>query len=143
LNRRPQLAGREDMTMPKPAPSEAEKLRRKLNAAHASRDWHKNRAKALADQVRELKDARRAGYEEGARATMLSTYLAIADYGLPGIEWLTERHRAVAKKQPPPNTAVDEAVTLSVIEHMRGYDPKRAEQIEKEFADFLVGDSTK
>jgi hypothetical protein len=108
-------------------------------------DYHRQRNKKLHAEVcklrTELKDARRAGYEEGAKATMLSTYLAIQDYGIPGIEWLTERHRAVAKKRPPPNTAIDEAVTLAVIEHMRGYDPARAAQIGTAFAEFLGGDS--
>jgi hypothetical protein len=124
---------------------EAAELRRRLNIARARGDYHKKHAGTLAAEVRALKaeqkDLRRVGYEEGAKATMLSTYLAIQDYGMPGIEWLTARHRAVAKKQPPPNTAVDEAVTIGVIEHMRGYDPTRAAEIEKSFADFLSGGS--
>jgi hypothetical protein len=98
-------------------------------------------AKFLADNpafAAEIEAAHRAGYTEGCQVTMLSAYLAIQDYGLPGVEWLTDRIRAAAKKLPPPNTAIDEAVTHAVIEHMRGYDPKRAMVIEAEFATFLT-----
>jgi hypothetical protein len=120
-------------------------LRRRLNVAHATAAYHKKQSAARYSEIRRLraeqKDGHRIGYEAGAKATMLSTYLAIADYQMPGIEWLTARMRAAAKKLPPPNTAMDEAVTRSVLEHMRGYNPRRAEQIEKEFADFLAGDT--
>jgi hypothetical protein len=119
---------------------EVKGLRRKLNAAHASRDWHKKRAAALADKVRELKDGHRIGYEDGAKATTLTAYLAVSDWGLDGISWLTDRMRAAAAKKPPPyNKAMDEAATRSIIENMRKYSPKRAAEVEASFAAFLTG----
>jgi hypothetical protein len=89
----------------------------------------------------EVKRARKAGYEEGAKVTTLTAYLAVSDFGLDGISWLTDRMRAAAKKKPLPNAALDEAVTHSVIESMKKYSPKRAAQIEASFAAFLSGDS--
>jgi hypothetical protein len=122
--------------------SEAEKLRRKLNAAHASRDWHKKRAATLADKVRELKDAHRIGFEEGSAVATLTAYLAIKDFGTDGMTWLSDRIKAVGKN-PSHSAEVDTLVTLSVIESMKKYSPTRAAQVEKSFQEFLAGDSTK
>jgi len=114
----------------------------RLNQMRASRDYHRKRAATLADKVRELKDAHRIGFKEGSAAATLTAYLAIQDYGLPGIEWLQERmSAAVAGKKHMQSNAVDEAVTRDVIRHMAKYNPKRAAQIEASFADFLAGDS--
>jgi hypothetical protein len=125
---------------------EVTELRSRLNAARVGLDYHKKRAATLAAEIRRLKaerkDDHRIGFQEGSAAATLTAYLAVADYGLPGIEWLQERiSAAIAGKKHMQSNAVDEAVTRSVIEHMKKYDPKRAAEIEKSFADFLVGDS--
>jgi hypothetical protein len=131
------MVGREDMTM---TISHAGRL----NRLKTSRDWHKKHAAALADKVRDLKDAHRAGYEEGCRATTLLTYLALSDYGLDGLAWISDRILAVATKKPAPHSnEIDELVTRDVIASMKKYSPKRAAEVEKEFQNFLAGDSTK
>jgi hypothetical protein len=89
----------------------------------------------------EIRRAHRAGYEEGCKVTTLTAYLAVSDWGHDGIQWLTDRMRAAANKKPLPNAALDEAVTHSIIENMRKYNPKRAAEVEKSFADFLSGGS--
>jgi hypothetical protein len=120
---------------------EVKALRHRLNEIRTSRDWHKQRAAALADKVRELKDGHKRGFEDGSKVATLTAYLAIKDFGDAGTLWLSNRMSAVARKSPPPNTAIDEAVTRSIIEHMRSYNPKRADEIAASFADFLAGDS--
>jgi hypothetical protein len=90
----------------------------------------------------EIRRAHRAGYEEGCKATTLTAYLAVSDWGLDGVSWLTGRMRAASAKKPPPyNKAMDNAVTHSIIESMRKYSPKRAAEVEASFADFLSGGS--
>jgi hypothetical protein len=91
----------------------------------------------------EVERAHRAGYEEGCAATTLLAYQAIgSDYGLDGIQWLSDRiSAAVAKKSPPHSTAIDTLVTASVIGHMKHYTPTRAAEIETAFKKFLAGES--
>jgi hypothetical protein len=118
-------------------------LRRKLNAAHTSRDWHKKRAATLAAQVHELKDSHRIGFQEGSAVATLTAYLAVgADYGMDGVSWLSERIQALGKN-PPRSNEIDELVTRDVLASMRKYSPQRAAEVEKEFSKFLAGDSTK
>jgi hypothetical protein len=125
--------------------SEVADLRRRLNAAHATAAYHKKQSAARFSEIRRLKaeqkDGHRIGYEDGARATTLLSYLALADYGLDGIGWFTDRVSAVLAKRKPPlsSYAVDKAVTADVIRHMSKYNPKRAAEVEKSFADFLAG----
>jgi hypothetical protein len=91
---------------------------------------------------REVEAAHRAGYEEGARVTTLTAYLAVSDWGLDGISWLTDRMRAAdAKKAMPYSKEIDNAVTHSIVANMKKYSPKRAAEVEAAFADFLAGDS--
>ena len=132
------MVGREDMTMT--TAREAVALRRRLNIAHASRDYHKKRTAALAAQVRELKDSHRIGFQEGSAVATLTAYLAIKDFGMDGMTWLSERLKAVGKN-PPHSAEVDTLVTLSVIESMKKYNPRRAAEVEASFAEFLSGDS--
>jgi hypothetical protein len=127
-----------------PKETELQTLRRKLNAAHVSRDWHKSRAATLAGQVRELKDAHKRGFEEGSKAATLLTYLAVSDFGTDGTAWISDRISAViaGKKLPAPlSNEIENAVTASVIESMKRYSPKRAAQVEASFQKFIVGDS--
>lgn len=125
---------------------EVEDLRRRLNIAHVSANYHKKQSAARFSAIRRLraeqKDGHRIGYEDGAKATTLLAYLAIQDYGHPGIQWLSDRMSAVvAGKKNPPLTSyeVDKAVTADVIRHMAKYSPKRAAEIEESFAAFLSG----
>lgn len=126
-----------------PKETELQTLRRKLNAAHVSRDWHKGRAVTLAAQVRELKDAHKRGFEDGSKAATLLTYLAVSDFGTDGTTWISDRISAVTagRKLPAPlSNEIENAVTLSVIESMKRYSPKRAAQVEASFQKFLAGD---
>ena len=110
--------------------------------------YHKKRTAVLSAEVRrlrkELRDAHRVGYERGSADATLTAYLAIQDYGLPGLAWLSARMSAITKKMPPPHSnEIDDRVTAAVIEHMASYDAGRAAKIEREFQKFLAGDSTK
>jgi hypothetical protein len=92
----------------------------------------------------EVEAARKAGYEEGCRATTLLTYLALSDYGMDGITWISDRISAVAAKKPAPHSnEIDELVTRDVLRSMATYNPQRAAQIEKEFEKFLAGESAR
>jgi hypothetical protein len=84
--------------------------------------------------------AHKLGFKEGSAVTMLTAYLAIKDYGLPGIQWLSDRMSAAVSGKKPPlsNYEIDKAVTASVIESMRRYSPARAAEIEKSFQEFLT-----
>jgi hypothetical protein len=110
--------------------------------------YHRERSKKLTAEnwhlAAEAKAAHRVGYEEGCKATTLLGYLAIRDYGLDGIQWLSDRiSAAVAGKKDVPlsNYEIDKAVTADVIRHMAKYNPTRAAEIEASFAVFLSGDS--
>jgi len=117
----------------------AKKLR--LSQMTKSRDYHRTRAAALAAQVRELKDDRRIGFQEGLAVATLSAYLAVAaDYDLPGVSWLSERIQALGKN-PPRSNEIDELVTRDVLTSMQKYSPQRAAEVEREFQKFLAGDS--
>jgi hypothetical protein len=116
--------------------------RTRLKQITKSRDYHKTRAAALADKVRELKDLHAIGYEDGAKATTLLTYMALEDFGAAGIQWISDRISAVANKKPAPHsTAIDDLVVKSVVDHMRTYNPERAAEVEAEFQSFLTGDA--
>jgi hypothetical protein len=124
--------------------NEVADLRRRLNVAHAAAAYHKKQSAARFSEIRRLKaeqkDGHRIGYEDGARVTTLTAYLAVSDWGLDGVSWLTDRMRAAAAKKPPPyNKEIDNAVTASIIENMRKYNPKRAAEVESSFAYFLAG----
>jgi hypothetical protein len=119
---------------------EVKALRRRLNQMKTSRDWHKKRAAALVEKSHKRKTDRRIGFQEGAAAATLTAYLAIQDYGLPGIQWLSDRMSAVGKN-PPRSNEIDELVTRDVIRSMAKYSPQRATEIEMEFQKFLAGDS--
>jgi hypothetical protein len=111
--------------------------------------YHKERSAKLTAENRalrsEAKAAHRTGFEEGCRSTTLLSYLAVQDYGLDGIQWLSDRISAAAGKKDLPLSSyeVDKAVTRSVIESMKRYSPTRAAEVEASFATFLSGDSSK
>lgn len=121
---------------------EVKALRRQINRLKTSRDWHKKRAAALVDKSHKRKTDRRVGFEEGLAAATLTAYLAIQDYGLSGVQWLSDRMSAVGKN-PPRSNEIDELVTRDVLASMRKYSPQRAAEVEREFQKFLAGDSTK
>jgi len=119
---------------------------KKLRQMTKSREYHRTRAADLVNELRRLKadrnDAHRAGYREGAAATTLLTYLALSDYGMDGITWISDRISAVAAKKPAPHSnEIDELVTRDVIRSMKTYNPQRAAEMEREFQKFLAGDS--